>query len=189
MSRTEHAVENQERQELLDDIHVGALCRVEAFDPEHMTVDLQPLSKTLSGGTYRTPPPILRVPVALIRGGGLVLRPWYSEGDVGVVVYMDHDIDAITEDGRECQPNTERSHSQEDAVFIGAFSPSSKPMPDLPEGALAMGTLDGSVYLAVSKSGISIKGSVSVTGDVVAQGVSLAGHTHTAPDGQTSKPD
>ncbi len=187
MSLLGYNVENQENRELQSDVHVGALCRVESFDPDRLTVDLQPLSRALSGGVYRTPPPLLRVPVALIRGSGLVIRPCYSAGDVGVVIFMDHDIDRIAEAGQESQPNTERNHSQEDAIFIGAFAPASKPVQGFPKDAMVLGA-EGGAYIAISKSGITVNGSLTVTGDVTAGGVSLSGHTHTAPDGETSGP-
>lgn len=195
MSRMSQSVENQEKKEQAESVHVSALCRVDSFDPARMTVNLQPLSKALDGGVYRTQPPILNVPVALVRGGGLVFRPWYQAGDVGVVVYLDHDIDRIAEAGQECQPNTERNHGSEDAVFIGAFAPASNPVTGLPESSLVMGTEGGSVYIAISAGGIAIKGDITLegnmtaTGDVKASGKSLATHTHTGVHGETSGPN
>lgn len=202
----EYEVENQERRTLAGSIHVGALCRVETFDPAAMKVDVQPLSKMLDAGTYRTPPQVLGVPVALIRGGGFVLRPWYVKGDVGVLLYIDHDIDRIAEAGQECQPNTERNHSGDDAIFVGAFVPASNKLSGLPEEALVMATDGGSLYIAIKKDIIEVKGNVKITGniehignttqtgrtdvteDVTASGKSLASHTHTCPDGSTSGP-
>lgn len=201
MSKGFYDLENQERQSLAASIKVGALCRVEKFNADAMTVDVQPLSKVLNGGVYRTPPQVIGVPVSLIRGGGFVCRPWYAVGDVGVIVYLDHDIDRILEAGQECQPNTERNHGGEDAVFIGAFVPANKKLTGLPDQSLIMATEGGNVYLAVTQSGIEIKGDIAitgnitqkgrtdVTGDVTAQGKSLATHTHSCPDGNTSGPN
>lgn len=204
--RTEFSVEQQEQKALAESIHVGTLCRVEAFNPSKMTVDVQPLSKALDGGIYRTPPPVLGVPVALIKGGGFILRPWYQTGDTGVLLYLDHDIDRIADSGQEAQPNTERNHSDEDAIFVGAFNPASKPITGLPGEALVMAVEGGSVYVAVSKERITLKGDVTIegdithkgdtsqtgsttaTGDVVASGISLKSHTHMAPHGATSGP-
>lgn len=201
MSKNFYDLENQERKSLAESIKVGAMCRVEKFDPDAMTVDVQPLSKVLDGGVYRTPPQVIGVPVSLIRGGGFVLRPWYAAGDVGVIVYLDHDIDRIVEAGQECQPNTERNHSGEDAFFIGAFVPAYKKLTGLPAQSLVMATEGGNVYLAITQSGIEIKGNMTITGnitqkgrtdvtdDVTAQGKSLASHTHTCPHGGTSGPN
>ena len=104
-------------------------------------------------GVYRTQPQILSVPVALVRGGGFVLRPCYKAGDVGVLLYIDHDIDRIAASGEESEPNTERNHSDEDAVFIGAFVPASNPLSGLPDNCLVMATEGGGIYVAVTGQG------------------------------------
>ena len=114
MRQDYYDLKNQENKKLAAGVHVGALCRVEKFDPVAMTVDVQPLSKALDAAVYRTQPPVLGVPVALVRGAGFVVRPWYAAGDVGVILYIDHDIDRIVASGEESQPNTERNHSGDD---------------------------------------------------------------------------
>lgn len=196
INKQELDLEQRRRKEQAKNIQVGSLCRVEKFDAQAMTVDVQPLSKALDAGVYRSRPPINHVPVALIRGGGFVLRPWYKAGDVGVLVYMDHDIDRIMDSGQECEPNTERNHAEEDAVFIGAFVPSNNPVSGLPSESLVMATEGGGLYVAVKKSIIEIKGDVLIKGnveitenlgvdkvatgvqDVVGNGISLSKHVH-----------
>lgn len=138
---------------------------------------------------------ILSVPVALVRGGGFVLRPCYKSGDVGVLLYIDHDIDRIAASGEESEPNTERNHSDEDAVFIGAFVPSSNPLSGLPDNCLVMATEGGGIYVAVKQDKVEIKGDVEVQGkvkvrdDVIAKTVSLVSHKHTdSRNGNTSAP-
>lgn len=81
--KREYDLRDQERREQAANVRVGALCRVEKFDPAAMRVDVQPLSKALDAGVYRTQPQILSVPVALVRGGGFVLRPCYKAGMLG----------------------------------------------------------------------------------------------------------
>ena len=157
MNRTQYNYENQDKKATMEGVRVGGFCRVEKFDPAKMTVDVQPLSKALYGGIYRTPPQVLGVPVALIRGGGFVHRPWYVAGDVGVLVYMDHDIDRIMDSGQECQPNTERNHSDEDAVFVGAFVPANNTLKGLPEKAIVMATDGGDIQVAITKDKATIK--------------------------------
>lgn len=164
--KREYDLRDQERREQAANVRVGALCRVEKFDPAAMRVDVQPLSKALDAGVYRTQPQILSVPVALVRGGGFVLRPCYKSGDVGVLLYIDHDIDRIAASGEESEPNTERNHSDEDAVFIGAFVPSSNPLSGLPDNCLVMATEGGGIYVAVKQDKVEIKGDVEVQGKV-----------------------
>ena len=207
MSRESYNVDNREQKSLLEGVRVSALCKVTKFDASTMTVDVQPLSKALDGGVYRTPPPVLGVPVAMIRGGGFFLRPWYKSGDVGVIVYADHDIDRIAEAGQECQPNTERNHGDEDGIFVGAFTPKSNPISGVPDDTLVMSTEGGSVYIALHHDHIEIKGDIKHTGDieqtgnkkqtgrtdvtedVTAAGISLVHHTHTGDSGgSTSQP-
>ena len=81
--KREYDLRDQERREQAANVRVGALCRVEKFDPAAMRVDVQPLSKALDAGVYRTQPQILSVPVALVRGGGFVLRPATKRGMLG----------------------------------------------------------------------------------------------------------
>mgnify|MGYP000010172341 FL=1 len=200
MRQDYYDLKNQENKKLAAGVHVGALCRVEKFDPVAMTVDVQPLSKALDAAVYRTQPPVLGVPVALIRGAGFVVRPWYAAGDVGVILYIDHDIDRIVASGEESQPNTERNHSGDDAVFVGAFVPATKPVTGLPDEALVMGTDTGSLYIAIKKDVIEIKGDIrhigntqqegrtDVTVDVTAAGVSLVKHTHNGNLGTPTSP-
>ena len=188
MSRESYNVDNREQKALLESVRVSALCKVTKFDASTMTVDVQPLSKALDGGVYRTPPPVLGVPVAMIRGGGFFLRPWYKSG-------------------QECQPNTERNHGDEDGIFVGAFIPKSNPISGVPDDTLVMSTEGGSVYIALHHDHIEIKGDIKHTGnteqtgnkkqtgrtdvteDVTAAGISLVHHTHTGDSGgSTSQP-
>lgn len=194
-------------------VSVAALVKVVAFNPDKMTVDVQPLSKRLDGGEYHTQPQILALPVAATKSGGFVFRPWIKAGDVGLVVYIDHDIDSVVASGQEAEPNTERNHSPSDAVFIGGIVTSNAPVSGIPADAASIATEDGSIYIAVTKGGIKIQGDVqitgqvtstgdvqvsgqvSVTGDVVGGGISLDNHTHpytwTDPggSGNTSPPN
>jgi len=165
-------------------VNVAAIVKVTAFDAAKMTVNVQPLSKRLEQGSYQSQPPILSVPIAVTKGGGFVFRPWYSPGDVGVVLYIDHDIDKAVADGSEGEPNTERNHSTSDAVFVGGIVPGNSPVSGIPSDAIAIGTADGSCYVAVKAGGIEIKGDITLTGkmtasdDVTASGISLMHHTH-----------
>ena len=52
--KREYDLRDQERREQAANVRVGALCRVEKFDPAAMRVDVQPLSKALDAGVYRT---------------------------------------------------------------------------------------------------------------------------------------
>lgn len=192
---TVQGYEQADQQAQKQAICVADLVSVVKMDAEKMTVDVQPLVRVPDRDQYQDKSQILAVPVAMIYGGGFVVRPVYSAGDIGVLLYFDRDTDSSLVDGSQTDPNTGRLHSGDDAVFIGGVKVDSKTITGLPGGTLCAGTDTGSVYLSISKSGIEIKGdvtvtgSVKVTGDVTAGNVSLKNHTHTCPDGTTSKPN
>lgn len=177
-------------QRLAESVCVGAVVKVLKFDKKKMTVNVQPLSKHLENGSYESQPPILRIPVAVTRSGGFLFRPWYKPGDVGVVLYLDHDMDATVTGGKEAKPLTERNHAPTDAVFVGALVAGEYHVPDsIPDESIAMAKDDGSIYIALKKDGIEIKGDITLKGnitqdgDTVANGVSLVHHTHPGDSG------
>lgn len=171
---------------------VADIVKVVAFDESAMTVDVQPIVKCPDEDAFQSKPQILSVPVALVFGGGFVFRPVYKSGDIGAVLYLDRDSDAAIAGGAESNPNTERLHSGDDAVFIGGIRAGSKQISGLPPGTLCAGTETGSVYFAIGNDGITIKGNITITGsvevstDVTAAGVSLKNHTHTGDSGGTT---
>ena len=151
---------------LLSGINCAAIVRAMAFNQEAMTVDVAPLVRRPMGDSYQTPPPILSVPVAAVKGGGFIVRPWYKAGDVGAVIYLDADSDNAISGGEACNPNTERLHSGDDAVFIGGIFAGEGAAPGLPEESFVLSTEDGATYIAVSPRGILIKGDVQIEGSI-----------------------
>lgn len=149
---------------------VADIVKVISFDEGAMRVDVLPLTRYPDEDGYQTKPQILSVPVAMVCGGGYTFRPVYKSGDIGMVVYLDRDSDATIAGGVEADPNTERLHSGDDAVFIGGILAGNRKVAQFPSGALVMGTNDGSVFLAIGKSGIEIKGNVTITGNFTTQG-------------------
>ena len=147
---------------LLSGINCAAIVRVMAFNQEAMTVDVAPLVRRPMGDSYQTPPPILSVPVAAVKGGGFIVRPW----DVGAVIYQEADSDTAISGGEACKPKPERLHSGDDAVFIGGIFAGAAPSPGLPEESFVLSTEDGETYIAVSPRGILIKGDVQIEGSI-----------------------
>lgn len=142
---------------LAESICVAVTVSVLKFDKAKMTVNVQPLSKQLENGKYETPPPILQIPVAVTRIGGFILRPWIKEGDVGIVVYLDHDMDATVTGGKEAKPLTERNHATTDAVFIGGIVSGDYTVPGIPDEAHVIAKEDGTIYVAVTNDQVKIK--------------------------------
>ena len=214
----QYRYEERQRQDNAAAINVAQIVKVTAYDKNKQTVDVQPLVKRLENGTYQSQPPVLGVPIVCDLCAKYGKKVEYKEGDVGLIVFCDADIDKAVSDGTEGEPNTERNHSATDAVFIGGIRAGSA-QDALPDG-YAMGTKDGSVYLVIKETGleilgdtkvegdveitgdvtftcnVSVTGNISVTGgitttaDVVAGGKSLMSHTHTSmtPGTPTSAP-
>lgn len=157
---------------LRESICVSATVQVLKFDKSKMTVNVQPLSKHLENGSYETPPPILQVPVAATRIGGFIFRPWIKVGDVGVVVYLDHDMDSTVTGGKEAKPLTERNHSTSDAVFIGGIVSGAYTVQGLPDEAHVIAKEDGTIYVAVTKDKVAIKNE-GTTADFTADTISM----------------
>ncbi len=155
-------------QKLAEQIHVAAIVQVISFDSGKMTVNVQPLSKHLQNGKYESQPPILGIPVAHTYCGGFIFRPWFKKGDIGVVLYMDHDMDNIVISSKEAIPSTVRNHSITDAVFVGAIVSGNCVVPELPDESLALTTENGQAYIAITKEKILVKGNIEVEGSVKA---------------------
>ena len=164
------AYEDAKQQAEAAGLCVADIVKVLAFDESAMTVDVQPITRYPDEDTFQTKPPVLAVPVSMIYGGGFDVRPLYQAGDIGVVVYLDRDSDAVIAGGAEADPNTERLHSGDDAIFLGGVRTGGNTISGLPTGTLCLGTPDGSVYLSVTKTGIDIKGNVTITGDLTTSG-------------------
>jgi hypothetical protein len=146
-------------------VNVSAVVKVISFDPGKMSVTVQPLSKYLEGGEYKSQPQILGVPVSYTKSGGFIIRPWIKPGDIGLLVYVDHDIDNAVATASEGKPNTERNHSTTDAVFVGAVVPGNKPMSGIPDEAVVISTDDASTYIAITNGSIIIKAGANILMD------------------------
>lgn len=153
----EYSYQQTHDNKLKESICVAATVQVIAFDPVKMTVNVQPLSKHLEHGKYESQPPILRIPVVCMRTGGFVFRPWIKVGDVGVVIYLDHDIDSSVTGGKESEPLTERNHSTTDAIFIGGIISGDYSVQGLPDEAHVLASEDGKSYIAISQDKIEMK--------------------------------
>lgn len=157
-------------------VRVSQMVRVLKFDSAALTVDVHPINKESIDGSYASAAPIMAVPAACLCSGDYVIRPWYKRGDVGLLIVGDSDIDAaLQSDGKDVEPNTSRSHSPEDGIFIGGIALAGKAPAGLPDNALVLAA--GGTYLAISPSGVTISGQLTVNG------VDMGAHTHTAPEG------
>ena len=206
------AYEQAKEQAMKAGICVADIVKVIKYDESKMIVDVQPLTKYPDEEKFERKPQILSVPVALVYGGGFVIRPVYEAGDLGFVVYLDRDSESTIAKGGEADPHTERLHSGDVAVFFGGVRIGSKQITGLPSQKLCIATDDGSIYIAVGKDKINVKGDVEIEGnvditgdvkitgkvevtqtvtaqaDVIGAGISLKAHVHSGvqPGGGSS---
>lgn len=186
-------------------VKVSDLVQVTKFDPERLTVDVQPLVKADIDASYESQRPIVNVPVMCLTFGRFTVRPWYEPGEIGVILYNDSDTDNALSGGSETEPNTPRNHAPEDGKFIGGIKADSMPLPaGIPDEALVLCNQAGDVFFAIMdaeikskgewnhegdvniEGNVTVKGNVTVTGgDVVADGISLKRHTHPGCQGGT----
>ena len=167
---SKRSYEDAKDQALAAGLCVSDVVKVIAFDEANMTVDVQPITRYPDEDTFQVKPQILAVPVSMVYGGGYVIRPVYKAGDIGVVVYLDWDSDATIAGGAEADPNTERLHSGDDAIFLGGVRTGGNRISGLPGGTLCIARADGSVYWYMTETGIEIKGNVKIIGDLTTAG-------------------
>lgn len=174
---TPYEYEQTHDRKLLESICVAAVVQVTSFDKKKMTVNLQPLSKHLVHGKYESQPPILRVPIICFRSNGFIFRPFCKKGDIGIVLYLDHDMDSTVSGGKEAEPLTERTHSTTDAIFIGGIVSGEYKLPDtLPDDAFIFTKEDGTLYISVTKEKIALK-NVETTAEFTADAISMTAKT------------
>lgn len=103
-------------------IAVAMLCAIISVSSDGGKVNLQPLSKTEIDGKYESSPPLINVPVLKHRNeNGAIFSPIYHPGDIGIVLFCDHDIDNILLSRAESEPASDRLHSLDDGIFLGVI--------------------------------------------------------------------
>jgi len=153
---------------LMEKISVCEMARV--ISSTGSMVNLQPLCHQLVDGQYVIQPPLLNVPIAGIQGGGFTFKPDYKTGDIGIVIYCDHDKDNFLMTGRDGRPNTLRVHDKSDAFFLGGITTG-----NLPSG-LYFGNSGN--FIQITDAGLKISGDVTIDGNVVINNIVFRSHTH-----------
>lgn len=151
-----------------EQIHVADLVEVISFYPEDMTVDVKPLVMGIKEKSFISRPPVLKVPVAAISGNGIYIRPWYQEGDVGCIAYMDYDTDNVFISGKEAEPLTTGCHTGKDGIFIGGIM-CGKTIPEgFPADLLVIGTEENYIAFGVDK--VQMYGNIEIEGELKVNG-------------------
>ncbi len=182
---------NALRDGIMRDARVSLPGRVESFDAESNTADVQPMVKETvendDGTTSQVSLPILTgVPIMFPSGGGLRITFPIAKGDTVLLVFADRSIDAFLAQGAESSPADQRRHSLSDAVAIPSLVSSNRAWTNIEAGVITLGTDSGSNSDFVALAA-KVKSEISALRDTVNTALSaLSGHTHVVTGIQTA---
>lgn len=185
-------------------IRVAMPGRIVSFNGDAQTAVVQPLIKqVMADGTSRDYPLLQDVPVKFPRGGRFVLTFPVQDGDECELVFHDRCLDGWWQSGDSAEPLDYRLHDLSDATAELGLSSQPNVVKNIDMDGVVLRTLDGTASIKIDADGVvTIRGTKVVLdcpveftkgmkgdGDIVADGVSHAGHTHIdSMGGQTSKP-
>ncbi len=174
-------------------IHTAMPGIVQSFDSAHQTCTVQPALlwrvTDQSGRTSSVALPLLvDVPVIFPGGGGYLFTFPVRPGDSCWVVFGERCIDAWWQSGGVQEQAEYRLHDLSDAVALVGI----RPQTELVTGGINMSgpelrtdsgsarlRLEGDCVVVVAPGGVTYDTpTITVTGDVIASGISLVHHTH-----------
>jgi len=157
--------------------------RIVAYDRAKNRATVQPLIKNLTtSGFVASRSQLASIPVMQFGGGGFVFNFPFKSGDLGWIKASDRDISVFLQSFEEAQPNTLRTYSFSDGVFI----------PDAMKGWTIAGedtdnaviqTLNGNVRISIGASGVKITSPlITLNGDTIIDGTLRVTGAVTAPN-------
>lgn len=164
-------------------IHTALPGIIESFDRDNCTVEVSPAihGKILSpSGIWQDfpLPKLVDVPCVFPHGGGFLFTFDIEKGDECILIFSERNIDAWWQSGAVQPQPDNRMHSIGDAFAIVGIRSQPRKISITPDCAEIRNEA-GDKYIRLSNSGITILGDVTVTGDVIADGVSLKNHLTT----------
>lgn len=165
------------------EVHVSFPAKVESYDAEAQTVDVQPMVRKKLVGVDQDfvadLPVLTAVPVAFPRGGGFFLSFPIQRGDFVFVVCSDYDHSEFIETGRLSSPPTGQAHSLIGAVAIPAVYPKSGALSSASGENLVIGNDSGAKLTIKSDSAfLETSGEINLGSESAADFVALATATN-----------
>ena len=127
---------------------------------------------------------IYNVPYLRIQGGAnaIILDP--QAGDIGIAVFASRDISKVKSTQAQANPGSARQYDFSDALYLGGML-NGVPTQYIQFGAdgitiVSPGTVTIEAPTVAIEGNATISGSLTVTEDVTAEGISLFSHTHTS---------
>lgn len=149
----------------LRDVHVALPGRVESFDADAQTAQVQPLVKRrdFAAEQARRMPVLNGVPVVFPSAGGYRLTFPLAKGDTVLLVFAHRSLDVWQANGGEVDPGDLRHHDVSDAVAIVGLHDNRHPLSDFATDGLVLGK-DGGATVKVTDGAITVDaGSGTVT--------------------------
>ena len=163
---TQKNVLDRFKQSLLTQLNCVKVGKIKSFDSLSQTADIE-----IDG--Y---PQISGVPVSFICGSNFSIQIPVQSGDSCIVLFCDGDLDNWVNGDGYVPAFSEDKHGLNGAIaLLGITNLLTKVENYITSGIRIK--YKGS-ELELNDSGITIKGNVTVQGDVVADGISLKNHTH-----------
>lgn len=140
------------------------------------TVDVQPMVHGFTGaGEKIEQSDIHEIPVWRLQRGNSSIKMRPVIGDIGIIVIADRDISAVKEAKTPNLPNSNRAHSYADAIYLGGvLNQEPTQYIDFSDIGLIVTAPNGLII----NGNVTVNGMISLSGDVVAAGISLDGHLH-----------
>jgi len=112
---------------MLERVHTMTLCKVVGVEPGALGpagyVDLQPLVNQLDGnGNAIAFPVVYRCPYVRLQAGANAISMDPEVGDIGVALFADRDISAVTATRGQANPGSRRRFDLADAIYLPAWS-------------------------------------------------------------------
>ncbi len=172
---------------------------VQSFNATEQTVTVQPAIRERVKQpdlTYKWVeiPLLVDVPVSIPRAGGFTLTLPIQKGDECVVVFLDMCMDGWFSNGGVQNQAEKRRHDLSDGIAIMGVWSQPRVISSYSTSGAQLRTDDGSVFVEVSASGITMQGDVNITGALTTTGaiksptaeiggIAMTTHTHVAPSG------
>ncbi|HEX3045400.1 MAG TPA: Gp138 family membrane-puncturing spike protein [Bacillota bacterium] len=172
----------------LTELHVALPARIESYDPKTLRATVTVLAKKTLEGKPVTIPPIVEVPVMILKSGPFIIRPPYVPGDIVQVLFNERALDNIFITGEPQEVGLNRMHSLDDAVVIGGMRvENANNLPEEYSDSLYLANVDANAKVVIKPNGdVIINGGQIFLGEGATEGVSLGtslkgwldGHTH-----------
>lgn len=174
--------------ELLDDVHTAMPGIITEVNPDEGTVAVQPaLMFRKRDGDKIDFPEIFNVPIVFPQGnnqGTSVVFP-VSEGDSCLLIISEQSLEYWQ---YEMDTDTHLKFDISNAICIPGLSAVAPSSFEKACSENAVVITAGGTSLAVAPGGVTIEGNLKVTGTVIGNGVSLSGHKHSTPSGESGGP-